>query len=147
MSLNEFTACDDGSESGNETLSIRKRRAKSKVWEYFTELLVDSDGKAKVQCRKCDQVYVSGYGTTNMLRHIHSCPKRDIDETDSSWKTMSLDQDNYREMLARVIALHGFSFCFVEHRGIRKLHTFLNPEVKHISRNTTKADLLKLYQK
>ncbi|XP_020267641.1 zinc finger BED domain-containing protein RICESLEEPER 2-like [Asparagus officinalis] len=147
MSLNEFTACDDGSESGNETISIRKRRAKSKVWEYFTELPVDSDGKAKVQCKKCDQVYVSGYGTTNMLRHIHSCPKRDIDEADSSWKTMPLDQDNYREMLARVIALHGYSFCFVEHRGIHKLHTFLNPEVKHISRNTTKADLLKLYQK
>ncbi|XP_020258635.1 zinc finger BED domain-containing protein RICESLEEPER 2-like [Asparagus officinalis] len=119
MSLNEFTACDDGSESGNETISIRKRRAKSKVWEYFTELPVDSDGKAKVQCKKCDQVYVSGYGTTNMLRHIHSCPKRDIDEVDSSWKTMPLDQDNYREMLARVIALHDprykvkyVEFCF-----------------------------------
>ena len=33
------------------------------------------------------------------------------------------------------------------YEGSRKIFTYLNPEVKHISRNTSKADVSKIYNK
>ena len=97
-----------------------------------------------VQCNVCNHIYVGSHDTKTMLRHMDSCPKRNLDEADSLRKNMPLNQEKYREMLARVIALHGYPFTFVEHRGNRELHDFLNSEVKHISRNTAKTDLIKL---
>ncbi|XP_020250890.1 zinc finger BED domain-containing protein RICESLEEPER 2-like [Asparagus officinalis] len=146
MSLNDqFSIHDDGSD--DESTSKRKRRQTSKVWDHFTKLSTDNDEKTKVQCNMCNHIYVGGHGTKTMLRHMDSCPKRNLDEADSSRKSMPLNQEKYREMLARVIALHGYPFTFVEHRGNRELHSFLNSEVKHISRNTAKTDLIKLYKK
>ena len=50
-------------------------------------------------------------------------------------------------MLAKAIVKHNLPFTFVEYEGIRKIFTYLNPDVKHISRNTTKADIIKIYMK
>ena len=50
-------------------------------------------------------------------------------------------------MLVEAIVKHNLPFTFVEYEGIRKIFTYLNPDVKHISRNTTKADIIKIYMK
>ena len=50
-------------------------------------------------------------------------------------------------MLAEVIIKHNLPFSFVEYDGIRKVFSYLNLDVKHIFRNTSKADILKLYKK
>ena len=50
-------------------------------------------------------------------------------------------------MLAEVIIKHNLPFSFVEYEGIRKVFSYLNLDVKHIFRNTSKADVLKLYKK
>ena len=34
----------------------------------------------------------------------------------------------------------------MEHEGNRDVHSYLNPDVKHISRNTAKADVLKVHR-
>ena len=50
-------------------------------------------------------------------------------------------------MLAEVIIKHNLPFSFVEYEGIRKVFSYLNLDVKHIFRNISKADVLKLYKK
>ena len=58
-----------------------------------------------------------------------------------------ITQKEFREMLAKAIIKLNLPFSFVEYEGIRKVFSYLNSNVKHISRNTSKADVLKLYKK
>ncbi|CAN4094386.1 unnamed protein product [Withania somnifera] len=47
--------------------------------------------------------------------------------------------------MSLAICRHNYAFSFVEHKGIRDIHSYLNPLVKHISRNTAKSDIVNLY--
>ena len=58
-----------------------------------------------------------------------------------------ITKEVFREMLAEAIIKHNLPFSFVEYEGIRKVFSYLNSDVKHISRNTSKADVLKVYKK
>ena len=49
-------------------------------------------------------------------------------------------------MLAKAIIKHNLPFSFIEYEGIRKIFSYLNLDVKLIYRNTSKADVLKLYK-
>ena len=55
-----------------------------------------------------------------------------------------ITQEKFRKMLAKAIIKHNLPFNFVEYMGIRKVFSYLNSDVKHISRNTLKANVLKL---
>ena len=55
------------------------------------------------------------------------------------------EQKIYRDLLARAIIRLGYSFSWVEHEGNKEIHTYLNNEVRTITRNTAKADCLKLH--
>ena len=44
------------------------------------------------------------------------------------------------------IIKHNLPLSFADYEGIRKVFSYLNSNVKHISRNTSKADVLKLYK-
>ena len=62
---------------------LKKKRLKSKVWEFFNVLPLGPDKKLKSVCKKCGHQYLasSKYGTCNMLKHIKTCPRtetRDI---------------------------------------------------------------------
>ncbi|KAK9177149.1 hypothetical protein WN944_029168 [Citrus x changshan-huyou] len=136
----------------------RKRRRTSKAWGMFTKLPLDAyqDGKERSMC-VCGKVYISesNYGTGNMLKHIKKCPKlkkpRDprqmiLDHSGSIGSCSSkFDQVVFRELLSAAIVKHGLPFQFVEFDAIRTCFEFLNSEVQNISRNTTKADILKAY--
>ena len=50
-------------------------------------------------------------------------------------------------MLAKAIIKHNLPFNFVEYEGIRKVFSYLNSDIKHISKNISRADILKLYKK
>ena len=58
-----------------------------------------------------------------------------------------ITHEEFREMLAEAIIKHNLPFSFVEYEGIRKVFSHLNSDVKHISRNISKTDVLKLYKK
>jgi hypothetical protein len=45
------------------------------------------------------------------------------------------------EKVVKVIIKHNYSLSFVEHEGIRDVHSYLKPDFKHISRNTAKDDV------
>lgn len=129
------------------TLSSRKRSAKSPAWDHFTKFLENDVTKAK--CNYCGKCYLaaSGVGTTNMLRHIGICKQFPSSSGDEANSSKQIDQSVYREKLARAVLLHGYAFLWAEHEGDRDVHLYLNGNVQFISRNTMKAECLKLYHK
>ena len=93
----------------------------------------------------------SHHGTSNLHCHLLKCLKRNEVKEDGEEEGMVLQnkitKEVFREMLAEAIIKHNLPFSFVEYEGIRKVFSYLNSDVKHISRNTSKADVLKLYKK
>ena len=49
--------------------------------------------------------------------------------------------------MAVAIIRHDYPFSIVGHEAFRDLCSYLNPDIKHISHNTAKADVLKLHRK
>lgn len=49
--------------------------------------------------------------------------------------------------MAVAIIRHDYPFSIVEHGAFRDLCSYLNPDVKHLSHNTAKAEVLKLHRK
>uniref|UniRef100_A0A7C9EH65 hAT-like transposase RNase-H fold domain-containing protein n=1 Tax=Opuntia streptacantha TaxID=393608 RepID=A0A7C9EH65_OPUST len=98
------------------------------------------------------------YGTTNLKRHIKACMKlygqNDLKQMllnayagDVSLRGSKIDHGIVREFLAKMIVRHELPFSVVEYEGVRECLVYLNSDVKHITRNTCKADVFKLYQK
>ena len=58
-----------------------------------------------------------------------------------------ITQEEFHEMLAEAIIKHNLPFSFVEYEGIRKVFSYLNSDIKHISRISSKPNVLKLYKK
>ena len=56
-----------------------------------------------------------------------------------------LDKKHVREIMTMVIVKYGFPFKFFEYKWIRELYSYLNPDVKHVSRNTIVFDLWKFH--
>ncbi|XXG50881.1 hypothetical protein AAC387_Pa02g4780 [Persea americana] len=134
----------------------RKRKHVSLVWSEYEKLPLDADGKQRAKCNRCGKKYITDYGTTNLKRHLVNCPRRDggyagqllLPSTEPMTPHSSkLDQEKFREMVAKAVIRHGYPFEFVEHEGFRDLCSFLNPDAKPISRNDAEADILKMYKK
>ncbi|KAI3694988.1 hypothetical protein L1987_77975 [Smallanthus sonchifolius] len=131
----------------DEVSSFGSSRHHSYVWDYFDRLPVGPDGVKKARCNGCGKLYsaMPNTGTSNMKRHIPNC--FDIDEPGPPKKRAPLDQATYREKLAISIIKHNYPMSYVEHEGTRDLHKFLHRDVKTITRNTAKADILKIYNR
>ncbi|KAG6674595.1 hypothetical protein I3842_15G051200 [Carya illinoinensis] len=151
------------SESFQNEEAKGKRRRRSNVWHFF-EMVPDSeknDGKPRARCKLCGVTYMaaSKYGTGNMKRHIDTCPRRssrDIGQCllsqnsgsgSVSVSNLKFDTNEYRELLIAAIVKHELPFRFVEYSGVRYLLQYLRPDVPIISRNTIKADLVKMYHR
>lgn len=52
-----------------------------------------------------------------------------------------LDQEIYKEMVAKAIVDHNYSFSFVEHGSHRRLHAYLNRDVKFIFQGTMQGQM------
>ncbi|KAL2942223.1 putative AC transposase [Bienertia sinuspersici] len=138
-----------------------QRKLTSNVWENFEFLDVpDAQGNLLCKCKKCGQRYnaESRQGTGNLKRHIKKCKKRTFKDVgqlildSSSFGSMmnripAIDCDVFREMLSIAVVKHDLPFQFAEYSGIRKCFSYINPEVKLVSRNTLKADVLKMFKR
>jgi Domain of unknown function (DUF4413)/BED zinc finger len=126
---------------------VSVKSLKSPAWSHFTKFVEDNIVKAK--CNYCGNKYMadSRIGTTNMNRHVQSCKKRarTNDDIERGSCGKQIDQNVYREKLARAVLLHGYAFLWAEHEGDRDIHLYLNENVRVISRNTMKSECLKLY--
>ncbi|KAG6662042.1 hypothetical protein CIPAW_03G216300 [Carya illinoinensis] len=139
-----------------------KRRKRSNVWSFF-EMVPDSDKvgncKARAKCKMCGATYLaaSKYGTGNLKRHIDTCPRRNTRDIGQlmlgqnsggiSVSTSKFDPVQYRQLLVEAIVKHDLPFRFVEYSGVRTFMQYVRPDIPIISRNTAKADLIKMYHR
>ena len=101
-------------------------------------------------------------GTNHLINHAKRCPRRSIknvqqmhlslsskadgttvlsnDSTEPKW-----DMATVRVFIARMIVMHELPLSFVEYIGFYELLKLLQPSIETISRNTIKAEILKLY--
>nr|GEU94013.1 hypothetical protein [Tanacetum cinerariifolium] len=109
------------------------------------------------RCKKCSKIYSaeSSSGTGNLKRHLEKCLKsttRDIGQYMISSNKGVLDtrnakvsQEKFWELLVHAVVRHELPFSFTEYEGVRDVFKYLEPDVTHITRNTTKTDMLKLH--
>lgn len=134
----------------------KKPRKYSDVWNSF-DTYVDDDGNNRARCILCKASYAIGtntHGTTNLKRHIQSCPKKinqDVNQLhfgyEAKLRGKKFNQETYREKMAIAIMKHNYAFSFAEHEGIRDVHFYLNEDVKPYTRNTAKTDCLKIHKR
>ncbi|XP_071713491.1 zinc finger BED domain-containing protein RICESLEEPER 2-like [Rutidosis leptorrhynchoides] len=118
-------------------------RQRSRVWDYFDKF--EHEGIEKARCTNCGTLIKTQFGTSNMRRHIIKC--FNVVESDPPQKRIRLDQSVYRELVATSIIVHSYPFKYVEHKITRRVHKFLHPSTQAITRNTAKADVLKIYER
>ncbi|KAL5548350.1 hypothetical protein UlMin_003581 [Ulmus minor] len=141
------------------TTTKGKKTLKSKMWNFFYILPLGADQKLKSQCKKYGAQYVasSKYGTGNMRHHIKDCKRNDTrnigqmmisrDTNNLSLSSIQYNSTKFRELVMAAIVMHDLPFQFVEWVGIRAIHQYLYPNVNTLTINTTKADVLKSYQR
>ncbi|KAK7261864.1 hypothetical protein RIF29_28187 [Crotalaria pallida] len=165
MAIEDVIENVDVEEEENEDVDgakpkVKKPRAtKAKCWEYFTvvEVVDEAKGYKKVKCNGCNSTYLVGgtkYGTNSMRRHIVDCSKIDSKDVgqmlmdgQAKLKSRMIDQLVSREMCASAIIEHDLPFNFAEYKKIRVWLKYLNPDWIPVSRNTVKADVLKVYMR
>lgn len=139
----------------------RQRKLTSEVWNSFEFLDTNENGELHCKCKQCGHVYnaETRMGTGNLKRHIKNCKKgrfKDIGQMVLDYGTGSggslnsrlpeFDPNVFRELLASAVVKHDLPFQFVEYEGVRKCFNYLSSEVKLMSRNTIKNDILKMYK-
>ncbi|KAH9770127.1 BED-type domain-containing protein [Citrus sinensis] len=135
----------------------RKQRVVSNCWDHFTKLNVGSVAKAK--CNHCGTVLSCGSGTSHLNRHtrqIHGFNQPTIEEVFENKqhlvKTESgelgiqkFDPLVARQKLTTVVVKHELPLRFVEYESFRDFVDYCNPLVKHMSINTLKSEIFKIY--
>ncbi|KAJ4791497.1 Zinc finger BED domain-containing protein DAYSLEEPER [Rhynchospora pubera] len=138
------------------------RKRKSPVWNYFKEVVIK--GEKKVQCIYCRKAYkASDTGaTTTLKRHLKDCPYMKI----ASGNTKGMitfpkvekpeevnltfmpgyDPMKAREIIAYMILAHELPYSIVDYSWFTTYSQYLCPIYQKVSRNTIKADCLKVYE-
>ncbi|XP_031371469.1 zinc finger BED domain-containing protein RICESLEEPER 2-like isoform X1 [Punica granatum] len=145
-----------GAQAGTST-GKRKRRLTSPVWHFYERLAEKTiDGKSRCKCKKCGAIFISDsqYGTGNLKRHSEKCVRKDTRDVgqllmnhDISLRNATFDPERFRELLIAAMIMHDLPLAFVEYAGIRSVFSYLRESVSVISRNTARADVLKVYKK
>ena len=108
----------------------------SPVWKHYNWVIDDEQLYAK--CMYCGTKYKgdSRLGTTTAGRHTKGCEKYKEHLTNNPVKIPEFDQKVYCRLFAEAIIKHSYPLIIVEHEGLRKVHYYLNNNVRAISRNT-----------
>ncbi|XP_062099771.1 zinc finger BED domain-containing protein RICESLEEPER 2-like [Humulus lupulus] len=136
----------------------RRRKLTSNVWSCFNMLPVDQDNQTqRAECKHCGKIYNADpkYGTGNLSRHMKSCERRDTrdigqlvvsqDKGIVALGSKRFDPNHFRELMTRAIILHDLPFSFVEYEGVRATYEYLYPGITLVTRNTAKADVVKMH--
>ncbi|KAJ7971888.1 zinc finger BED domain-containing protein RICESLEEPER 2-like [Quillaja saponaria] len=133
----------------DSTLPSQKRKKTSDAWNHFQKKKID--GEYCAICNYCQKKLSgkSANGTNHLLRHVNSCPERkeankEPNKTEKQ-KEIPFDQEKSRMDLAKMIIVHGYPLSMVDYVGFRKFIHGLQPAFKMVSRNTVKADIMKIY--
>ncbi|XP_010253170.1 PREDICTED: zinc finger BED domain-containing protein RICESLEEPER 2-like isoform X2 [Nelumbo nucifera] len=141
------------------TSTSSRRRTRSKVWEHFKKVKLDS-GEEKAVCKYCKKQYTGGTtkGTSHLLGHIPRCPKMKENGTNEPMtlrlegatsmlclENSKFDQDRSQMDLARMIMKHGYPLDMVEHEFFQIFVNNLQPSFRLVSKNTIRNDVMKVF--
>ncbi|KAK6246455.1 hypothetical protein QUC31_001222, partial [Theobroma cacao] len=62
-------------------------------------------------------------------------------------RSSKFDLEKFCELVVAAIVMHNLSLSFVEYTGIKSMLPYLREDVVLISRNTVKADIIKLHKR
>ncbi|KAK9166202.1 hypothetical protein Scep_001393 [Stephania cephalantha] len=100
-------------------------------------------------------------GTNGTKRHLSSCPNyshfgnRDVGQMilessitgNMGSRSIKYDSGVHRKNMAMIVIMHELPFTFVDYEYVKYSYTSLVPEIKCVSRNTSQADILKIYKR
>ncbi|KAI7950304.1 hypothetical protein MJO29_008978 [Puccinia striiformis f. sp. tritici] len=152
--LNVVKYIDDTAPPNNA--SNRKRQKTSEVWDYFTKEVLEGSDDTKATCNYCGGKFVARNtdGTNHLWRHTKRCPSSPVFQAQiqatlgagfvqsSNW---TFSQETSRELLARMIIVHEYSFRITEHPHFRAFVYSLQPRFKMVGRHTVREDCIKIY--
>jgi len=136
-----------------------KRKLTSEVWKHFKRKKIED--KWKAICNYCGKKLLGdpSQGTSHLKAHWKSCTNRttrDIrqaliktEKVDGQTVTVgsyAFNQDIARRKVAKMIILHEYPLLMVEHIGFREFCASMQPLFNLVSRNTIKADIMKIYE-
>ena len=134
-----------------------QKKLTSTIWDHHEFLPPYEEGNSFCKCKTCGQTYPvdSIYGIGNLKRHLVICKRknfRDLSELllDSCSGSLSsrrskFEFNEFRQLLAYYVVKHELPFQFVEYDGVRDLLTYLNLDVKCVSRNTSRNDVIRSF--
>ncbi|XP_019189244.1 PREDICTED: zinc finger BED domain-containing protein RICESLEEPER 2-like [Ipomoea nil] len=140
----------------------RKRKLRSQVCDHFDRLVIkntNGENVIKAKCKYCEVLINSDskYGTGHLKRHTTNCVRkntRDIGQMliggengSMLMRSSKFSEEKFRELLISAIVMHNMPLSFVEYGGFRTVFSYLKDDVPTISRNTAKADMVKLHQR
>ncbi|XP_068309623.1 zinc finger BED domain-containing protein RICESLEEPER 2-like [Pyrus communis] len=152
---------DHGSENTEDTntspakkkarvIKLGKRTLRSPVWKTFNKLTtIFEDGKSRAQCKDCKKLVIddSHHGTSNMNRHLKTCPGQTGGLLSvSEFCSQNFDLVVFHSLLVKVIIKHNLPFSFSEYEGIRALFAYIYPDIKSPCRNTIKVCVLRMFK-
>ncbi|CAN0893074.1 Zinc finger BED domain-containing protein RICESLEEPER 2 [Linum grandiflorum] len=140
-----------------------KRPLKSDVWPHFTRF-VDKNGVMKVKCKYCRKILGgdTSNGTSHLRNHKKVCVQKQIH--DGSQKNLvvnflsngvvgkkelcsgQFNNEVSRKQLATMIVMHEYPLGIVDHLYFKIFCNGLQALFKVPSRNTTKKDILAMYE-
>ena len=158
------TVNDTANSTVQDGESIDKSKLRSPIWDHFDLKMIK--GTQMVICNYCNKklVYKSSNGTKGLIGHNKICKtgktqktmdefqsrlvakKSKADASGSVLATHCFSYEESRKDLVRMIAQHDYPLCMVEHAGFRVFCQGLQPLFKSITRNTAKADLVRVYE-
>ena len=145
-------------------------RLRSAVWTFFHKVEVPSkEGlmELKAQCNYCDNqyAYVQGGSTSSMGRHMDTCKnykdkvnrdliqatlffrKTNATTSGPAVQCIEYDKDLIKEVMAKMICVHEYSFRMVEHKWFNILMKCLNPNYQPIGRKAIRAECMRVFKK
>lgn len=152
---NETINLDEHSE--NAPVPKMKRKLTSVVWAHFVRFTTGPDKKVKARCKHCKKVFAGGSscGTSSLKKHLKGRCKAlaDVDVATIggaiifSPKGVSLefDQERSRADFINMVVKHNLPLNLVEYEYFKIWVNNLQPLYKVMSRNTVRADVLRLY--
>ncbi|XP_024313494.1 zinc finger BED domain-containing protein RICESLEEPER 2-like [Brachypodium distachyon] len=150
-----------------------KHRENAPCWRVFKKQPLEEggslEGDLKAICKYCDKEYkyTQGSSTSSMNRHMKNYQKlkshaarfqiqtrlgyKPAKASSASDESVLLapgyDHATMKELIAKMIDVHEYSFRMVEHEWFNAIMRYLNPLYQFIGRKAIRAECLRVYKK
>ncbi|KAI7957650.1 hypothetical protein MJO29_005867 [Puccinia striiformis f. sp. tritici] len=145
-----------GTSTSSSIATSRKRQKTSEVWDHFTKEVLEGPDDTKAISNYCGGKFVARHtdGTNHLWRHTKRCPGSPVFQAqmqatlvpglvqNPNW---TFSQATSRELLAKMIIVHEYSFQIAEHPHFCAFVYSLQPRFEMIGQHTVREDCIKIY--